>query len=106
MSGENRLCVSNEILNEYEEVIERLMSENVAKYTISLILNNPTTLFLSPNYQFNLIKEDPDDNKFVDCAIAANAEFIVTNDSHYKCLRNIDFPKVECIGLEIFNNLL
>ncbi len=31
LSGENLLCVSNEILNEYEEILERLMGEDIAK---------------------------------------------------------------------------
>lgn len=34
-----------------------------------------------PHYTFALIEADKDDNKFVDCAIAANAKCIVTEDS-------------------------
>lgn len=41
-----------------------------------------------------------DDNKFVDCAIAANAQFIVTEDHHYDVLKTIDFPKVNIIKLD------
>lgn len=32
--------------------------------------------------KFDLIKDDPDDNKFLDCAYAAKADFIVTGDKH------------------------
>ena len=55
----------------------------MTKLTLDVILNNPYTSFLTPYYKFNLIKSDPDDNKFVDCAVIANAKFIVTEDRHF-----------------------
>lgn len=86
LDGTNQLCVSDEILNEYEEILERLAGVEIAKLVIDVILNNPYTLFFTPYYNFNLIKSDPDDNKFVDCAIVANAKFIVTEDHHFHIL--------------------
>ena len=62
LDGTNELCVSGEILNEYEEILERLVGKEVAKLTLDVILNNPYTCFLTPYYKFNLIKSDPDDN--------------------------------------------
>jgi predicted nucleic acid-binding protein len=41
---------------------------------------------VQPTYQFRVISSDPDDNKFVDCAIVANADFVITNDSDYAVL--------------------
>jgi DUF1016 N-terminal domain len=35
-----------------------------------------------------------DDNKFVDIAIASNADYIITNDKHFKILSKISFTKV------------
>ena len=61
---------------------------------------------LSPYFQFRLIEADLDDNKFVDCAIVANARYIVTNDAHFRVLTNIPFPTVEIISLENFRNQL
>lgn len=49
---------------------------------------------------------DPDDDKFVDCAIAGNADFIVTNDRHFRVLKGIKFPKVKVITLEEFFEML
>jgi len=57
-------------------------------------------VIITPYFHFNLIAADPDDDKFVDCAVAGNAKFIVTEDSHYDVLRNIDFPKVDIIKLD------
>lgn len=100
LDGRNRLCVSTEILNEYVEVLERNTSVLFAQLVLDVITNNPYTEFINPWYRFNAIKSDPDDNKFVDCAIAANAKFIVTEDRHYEELKDLDFPKVETIKLD------
>jgi predicted nucleic acid-binding protein len=48
-------------------------------------------------YHWQLIKQDPDDNKFADCAIAANADYLVTNDKHFNVLKQIQFPKLTVI---------
>lgn len=73
-------------------------------YIIKSITNSPFVEFITPYYHFELIKADPDDNKFVDCAIAAVARCIVTNDNHYNILKQIDFPKVITETLEEFYN--
>ena len=80
LDGRNNLCVTNEILEEYEEILERKASHTFAMLAINVILNNPHTIFVTPYYHFNLITVDFDDNKFVDCAVAGNAKFIVTED--------------------------
>ena len=102
VEGDYMLCVSNEILNEYEEVLERLAGVEVAKYAVEAILNSPHTLFCVPSYNFHLIEADPDDNKFVDCAIATGATCIVTEDRHFSILNRIDFPKVIIMGIDAF----
>ena len=101
LSGQNALCVTNEILFEYEEILGRYFSPQFADAVISAILES-NVVRVNPNYHFNLITADPDDNKFVDCAIQANARYIVTNDHHYDILRQIDFPKVGIIKLMDF----
>ena len=101
-NGTHSLCVSNEILNEYEEILERLAGEDTAKYALNLILNNKYTRLITPYYRFHLIESDFDDDKFVDCAVASNARFIVTEDHHFDVLLKCDFPKIDIIGLDDF----
>ena len=100
------LCISNEILTEYEEVLSRKTSKEVANNIIEIIVNRKNIIFANPAYRFNLISTDPDDNKFIDCAIVSNADYIVSNDSHFDVLKNIDFPKVNVISIKDFMNHL
>ncbi len=100
--GTNTLCVSNEIIEEYAEILQRLTDAETADYVVKTIINSPFTVLTTPYYHFELITADPDDNKFVDCAITANARFIVTNDHHYDLLKDIDFPKVDIINIQDF----
>lgn len=100
LNGRNRLCVTNEILEEYEEILERKTSHEFAMLAINVIVNNPYTIFVTPYYHFNLITADPDDNKFVDCAVAGNAMVIVTEDRHYDVLKQVDFPQVNVVSLD------
>ena len=65
-----------------------------------------TTYFQDSYYHFGLITEDPDDNKFVDCAIAADAELIVTNDKHFDVLKTVAWPKLTIINLKEFADLM
>jgi len=96
------LCYSNEILNEYQEILSSYYSPELAKYVIDAILNAPNGEQIVVYYKWQLIITDPDDNKFVDCAVSANANYIVTNDRHFKALENIDFPKVNILTIDKF----
>lgn len=102
LDGHNELCVTNEILEEYEEILERKVSHELAMLAINVIVNNPYTIFITPYSHFNLITADPDDNKFVDCAIIAGADYIVSEDAHFRVLEEISFPKVRVIRMEQF----
>ena len=100
--GKYTLCITNEIIEEYLEVISRNINSYIAEKIVSTILTRKNIIKLDPHFRFNLIEKDKDDNKFVDCAIVANAEYIVTEDKHFKVLETIDFPKVAVIGLDAF----
>ena len=102
LAGDYCLCISNDILEEYAEVIARNISVNAARYIIYTIMERKNVKLISPSYKWNLITADPDDNKFVDCAIAANAKFIVTEDHHFNALKEIGFPTVDVISIDDF----
>ena len=101
------LCVTDEILYEYEEKIVQLTgNRDVAQTVINIILNANNVERVNVFYHYGLIKADADDNKFVDCAISANARYVVTEDTHFKELKQIEFPKVDVIDMMDFIEIL
>lgn len=106
LSGDFVLCLSNEILEEYEGVIARNVNPKIAGIVIYTILTRNNVERLDPHFHFHLIQQDEDDNKFVDCAVVSNAKCIVSEDRHFEILKTIDFPKVDILGIDEFVNTL
>lgn len=104
--GKYILCVSNEILLEYQEIIGQKTTPEIAENVIQFLINSEYVEFVNTYYRFNLIAADRDDNKFVDCAIAANATYIVSNDKHYKPLREINYPRLFVLKMMEFVEIL
>ena len=78
------------------------MSMAAAKIAVETILRANNVLRVDARFRFELIKADVDDNKFVDCAIVANADYIVSEDTHFNVLNSIPFPKVKVKRLQEF----
>ncbi|MCQ2313235.1 MAG: putative toxin-antitoxin system toxin component, PIN family [Paludibacteraceae bacterium] len=97
------LCVSNDILTEYREIIGQKATPEIAESVVSLILHHPLTELYDPKFRFGFITQDVDDNKFVDCAIVANAQYIVSNDAHFEELKQLppEF-QIEVLKLQEF----
>jgi putative PIN family toxin of toxin-antitoxin system len=102
LEGAYTLCVTSDILHEYEEIFQRRANHEVAVLAMNLLDILPNLERINKYYFWNLIVADPDDNKFVDCAIAANAHFICTEDKHFNVLENIPFPNVSVISANEF----
>ncbi len=99
------LCVTTEILAEYAEIIERHMGVGASENVLGALENLPNVEFVTTYFRFNLMR-DEDDNKFVDCAVASNASFIVSHDRDFKVLEKVDFPKVKVIDTDTFKKVL
>ena len=102
LAGKFQLCISNEILEEYQEIIEQQANARIAENVILLILNKRNVIFVDPHFRLGLITQDPDDNKFVDCAFAANAEYLVSDDKHFKILEKTPFPQLNLVRMAEF----
>jgi putative PIN family toxin of toxin-antitoxin system len=102
IEGKLEICLSNEIIMEYEEILSEKTSSFFADAIIKSILNRKNIVRVSPTWRFKLITQDPDDNKFVDCAITGQAEFLVSNDKHFAVLNEITFPAVKVINIKDF----
>jgi uncharacterized protein len=87
-AGAFEIAVSTEILLEYEEVITT--RAGAARWqTLARVMEVSGQMrLISPSYRFHLIIADTDDDKFADCAIAASADYIITEDRHFEVLRD------------------
>ena len=103
LSGKISLCVNTEILNEYEEIIASKTTRQIAHNVVEAIARLHTTTYQEVYIHFGLITQDLDDNKFVDCAVASNAEYIVTNDAHFHILKEIEWPKLTVLTIQEFS---
>ena len=94
--------LSNEIFTEYEEVISRHYAPATARRVLDILALAPNAYFQEASYKSQLLPADPDDNKFVDVALASNADFLVSNDRHFLPLLQVPFPQVPLVGLQAF----
>ena len=104
--GKLSLCYSTEILQEYEEILLRYYPISTVVLTMEMLLKSPNVIQNVPYYRWNLITADLDDNKFVDCALNAGADYIVTNDRHFNVLDKIEFPPIEVIDIYTFKEII
>lgn len=106
---EIELILSKEIIEEfakvlyYKEIQDKIKNKNLEmKRTIEKIASIATVI--EPTERINLIKEDPDDNKILECAKIGKAEFIITKDNHLLKLK--EFNGIKIIIPEEFMNAL
>jgi hypothetical protein len=81
-SGQLTLCLSRPIIDEYVEVLQRLGLKNERELSelLSLFAHGFHVLFSAKTPELHLVKEDPDDDKFIECAVALKADFIISGD--------------------------
>jgi len=96
------IAITNEILLEYEEIIQLKYGNSTASTFLSLVNELPNVHHTIVYYKWLLMETDPDDNKYVDCAIASKANFIVSEDRHFNALDQISFPEVKNISIDVF----
>jgi len=106
LSKKFTLIISNEILSEYAEIIALKANAIVSTNIIEMLLSASNVEKQDVFFKWQLIEIDKDDNKFVDCSIAGNADYIVTNDKHFGVLKYIEFPPITIINIDKFLKLL
>ena len=100
------LCVTTEVLEEYEEIIQRFYGEETATAVMETLDNLPNVMYITRYFRWNLIIADPDDDKFVDCAVAAQAKFIVSEDKHFNILKREQNPFIKAIKIVEFKSIM
>lgn len=81
------LVLSEEIIKEYaavlkyDEIMNKIKNKRLEiKYSIQKIVSLST--IVKPKEKIDIIKDDPDDNKILECAKEGKVQFIITNDKH------------------------
>lgn len=105
INQEFEIAFTTEILSEYEEIIAAKYSPSVAQNVIRTLLVLPNAVQTVVYYNWCLLSDD-DDNKFVDCAVAANVDAVVTHDKHFNILATIPFPSVNVIDIPKLEDML
>ncbi|WP_345269988.1 PIN domain-containing protein [Nibrella viscosa] len=100
------MVVSNDILSEYHEKLAEKTTASVADNVIKLLLSLDNLILQSVYFEWGLMHNDADDNKYVDCALVANADHLVSEDKHFNILKDIDFPKLSVLRIDEFLSLL
>lgn len=108
VSGKFIWVGSNEIISEYSEIIGRNFGSVITTFVLESLISAENFERYEPSYKWQLVSDDPDDDKFVDCAIGANVDFLVTDDRHIRNLLKITdlFPPVPIITFQEFKNIL
>lgn len=107
LQGKIELIITTEILLEYEEILGRFYSIEYAENIIKTIINLPNTVKVNPiTFNWLLINDDVDDNKFVDAYVASDPSILVTNDKHFEILKNIKFPEINICRIQEFNKII
>jgi putative PIN family toxin of toxin-antitoxin system len=85
-NGKMTLCLSKDVLDEYIDVLQRvgLKDENEIEELLSLFAKGFNILFTTKTPKIRAVKDDPDDDKFIECAVALKAEVIITGDKALK----------------------
>ena len=102
LNGKLDLFLTNDIFLEYTEILSDKTNIEVASNFALLLSSLENVHLIQIHYKWNLILEDPDDNKFIDCYISSNADFLITNDKHFEKIKNLEFPNVKIISMENF----
>ena len=100
------LCCTTDVLNEYEELLSDFYSHEISESVMHTMMNATNIEQVIPYFKWDMISADPEDNKFVDCALNAGADYIVTNDRHFNVLKSIGFPLIKVVDIEAFKRIM
>ena len=81
-TGEVIFCISRPIIDEYIEVLRRLglQDEKELGELLGLFARGFHVVFTAETPELHIVEDDPDDNKFIECAVALKADFIISGD--------------------------
>jgi len=97
-TGAVTLCLSKPIIGEYIEVLQRLglQDEKELGELLGLFARGFHSVFTANTPKLYVVEDDPDDNKFIECAVALKADFIISGDKALTAIQDY-------MGIKIIN---
>jgi len=98
-NGEIQIFTSSGILDEFEDVLLRdefeLKIDEMGK-TVEEIIEKLVSIAIvvEPKKVVDVVRHDPDDNKILECAIEAEADYIISGDRHLLDLKEFEHIKI------------
>ena len=96
--GEFEIFTSQAIIDETLRVLREKFNASEQELSNALEIIAGTATKIDPKVRLNVVKDDPDDNKVVECAVSANAEAIITADNHLLRIRVYDSIRMVQVG--------
>jgi uncharacterized protein len=88
--GKINLTVSEAILDEIADVLARKFNFTPERLAVARSFITDIARTINPSVRLDVIKEDPDDDKILECAVAAGSDFIVSGDNDLLRLGHYD----------------
>lgn len=104
IEGKTEIFISNEILKEIEKVLKRDFEESEDFIQEQINLIKGYSEIVEGTEKVDVVKDDPDDNIIIECAMTANAEFIVSGDRHLLNLK--EYAGIKIITPKEFIDIL
>lgn len=97
-AGQVTLCLSRSIIDEYIEVLQRLGLQNERELDelLALFARGLHVVFAAKTPELHIVEKDPDDNKFMECAVALKANFVISGDKSLTAIQDY-------MGIKIVN---
>lgn len=102
---EVELILSRGLINEftrvldYDEIKDKIKDKNLeVRRSVEKVVSIST--IVEPTQKFDVVKEDLDDNKVIDCAVEGNVDYIITQDNHL--LKIKEFKGIKIVKPEEF----
>ena len=100
------IAVSEDILKEYEEILQRHAAKGADKLIMEIFIESPDVYVQTVYYKWNALDNDPEDNKFFDIAVAANADYLITDDVHFNKVSKLKFPQINVVSSKEFLRII
>ena len=97
LRGEIELYTSVDLINELSRVLEypKFGFEKLEKEVFLKNLRRVAIVLANSKLKINVIEEDPPDNKFLQCAVEAKADYLISGDNkHLLPLKNFQGIKI------------